>query len=485
MALLALLALPRSTSVSRDQLLGYLWPESDEERARHRLSNSLYLIKKTVGNDAIVEVGDGLRLNPERVRVDVTEFERAVAAGALEKAVPLYAGPFLGGFFLKDTPEFDRWVEGERARLAHLYARTLAQLAEEAVARGEARRAVDWWRMLAAHDPHDARVTMHLMEALEAAGNRAGAIRHAELYAAQLRQDLELEPDPEVMAFSEELRQRPTSMPERAAMAVAHETAAGSDEPLVTEPPSLAAAATMPVVSKRWYAVAAVALAAVIVSAVVVFRASDAAPVSSDLPRIVVLPLANLSGAEEDYFAEGMTEEITSRLAGISGLRVIARQTAIRYEGTTKSAREIGDELDVDYVLQGTVRTDRTSDGRGELRITPQLIRTADESPVWTDAITAPLVPGAIFDAQARIAARIAEGMGVALLGSERDAFGTPPNVDAEAYGYYLRAMSYVTSGDILRRLEDLQLAVDLFERAVETDPGFAAALRRWPVSTP
>ncbi len=114
MALLALLALPRSTSVSRDQLLGYLWPESDEERARHRLSNSLYLIKKTVGNDAIVEAGDGLRLNPERVRVDVTDFEQAVAAGALEKAVPLYAGPLLDGFLLKNTPEFDRWVEGER-----------------------------------------------------------------------------------------------------------------------------------------------------------------------------------------------------------------------------------------------------------------------------------------------------------------------------------------------------------------------------------
>ena len=110
---------------------------------------------------------------------------------------------------------------------------------------------------------------------------------------------------------------------------------------------------------------------------------SGAGDASSDVPRIVVLPLENLSASEEQYFADGMTEEITSRLAGVSGLRIISRQTAIQYKGSTKTAQEIGEELGVDYVLDGTVRTDRTPDGGGQVRITPQLIRASDDTHLW------------------------------------------------------------------------------------------------------
>lgn len=76
-----------------------------------------------------------------------------------------------------------------------------------------------------------------------------------------------------------------------------------------------------------------------------------------------------------------------SRLAGISGLKVIARQTAIQYKGSTKSARAIAEELDVEYVLEGTVRTDRAPNGSGQVRITPQLIRASDESHLWAEAV--------------------------------------------------------------------------------------------------
>ena len=203
----------------------------------------------------------------------------------------------------------------------------------------------------------------------------------------------------------------------------AHDAAAVSDGLSVTESATPAATVPEPIGIKSRYAVLAVALAAVLVTATIVFRRWDATPSgSADAPRVVVLPLANLSGSEEDFFAEGMTEEIRSKLAGISGLRVIARESAIRYKDRTKSVREIGQELDVDYVLDGAVRTERIADGGGQVRITPQLIRTADESSVWTEAFTADLVPGAMFDAQAQIAARIAESMGVVLLRSERDA---------------------------------------------------------------
>ena len=95
-------------------------------------------------------------------------------------------------------------------------------------------------------------------------------------------------------------------------------------------------------------------------------------------------------------------------------------QTAIQYEGSPLSVREIADELDVDYVLKGTVRTDRTPDGSNQVRISPQLIRASDETHVWAEPSTVSLIPGDIFRVQAEIAARIAAGMDVVLLEPER-----------------------------------------------------------------
>ena len=94
-------------------------------------------------------------------------------------------------------------------------------------------------------------------------------------------------------------------------------------------------------------------------------------------PRIVVLPFENLGPPEDEYFASGITEEITSRLAAVSGLQVISRTSAMQYKGSAPpDIRQIGEELDVGYyVLEGTIRWDRSGESHGRVRITPQLIR--------------------------------------------------------------------------------------------------------------
>ncbi len=104
-------------------------------------------------------------------------------------------------------------------------------------------------------------------------------------------------------------------------------------------------------------------------------------------PRIVVLPFENLGPADDAYFAEGVTEEITSRMAMVGGLQVISRTTARRFAETEKSAREIGDELGVQYLLEGTVRWARLPDGSQRVRITPQLIEVSDDSHLWVGAV--------------------------------------------------------------------------------------------------
>ena len=230
--------------------------------------------------------------------------------------------------------------------------------------------------------------------------------------------------------------------------------------------------------SIRWRvgATATVVLLAVVAGVFGIVRTSGlASTAASDVPRLVVLPLVNLSSAEEEYFADGMTEEITSRLAGISGLRVIARQTAIQYKGSTRSAREIAEELDVDYVLEGTVRTDRAPDGSGQVRITPQLIRASDESHLWSEAKTVDLVPGEIFRIQAEVAERIAQSMNVVLLEPEREELAARPTESLEAYERFLKGNYYLAK----RTASGFRTAVVEYEASSRADPGFIQPLSR------
>jgi DNA-binding SARP family transcriptional activator len=118
LALLALLALHGERGRSREQLIALLWPERDAAHARQLLKQAVYSLRKALGEDALLPVGNDLRLNPAVVRTDVGEFEAALARGSQEAAVALYQGPFLDGFALPDALEFERWVDQERDRLA-------------------------------------------------------------------------------------------------------------------------------------------------------------------------------------------------------------------------------------------------------------------------------------------------------------------------------------------------------------------------------
>lgn len=134
LALLTLLAVSRQP-VSRDKLMAYLWPERDTEAARRLLRTALYEIGKLLGKDVVRRTGDTLSIDSSLLRCDVLEFEAAVAANDLEGAAALYSGPFLDGFFMKESSEFEEWVSAERARLAQIHERVLAQRGGIAVPR--------------------------------------------------------------------------------------------------------------------------------------------------------------------------------------------------------------------------------------------------------------------------------------------------------------------------------------------------------------
>ena len=198
--------------------------------------------------------------------------------------------------------------------------------------------------------------------------------------------------------------------------------------------------------------------------------AEGAGPRLAVVPRIVVLPFENLGAAQDEYFADGITDEITSRLARFSGLGVIARSSAMRYKGKDRTIAQIGEELDVKYVLDGTVRWDKSGPGASRVRVSPELIRVADGANVWAEPYQAALA--GIFEIQSAVAERVAEALDVALLEPERRALAAKPTESFEAYDLYLLGRHHLR----MRTPEGFERAIDCFNRAIATDTGFAAA---------
>lgn len=209
LALLALLARAGERGLSRDKLVGYLWPDTDDERARKTLSQALYALRRGSQNEELFLGTQELRLNPEVVTSDLAEFDTARREGNWTRAAAAYGGPFLDGFHLPGAAEFERWVEDQRQTLAIEYAELLERLAQQAEQDGQHSAAVGWWRRLASLDPLNARIAKELMRAHVAAGDRAAALRHARLYQALAEQELDLPADREVLALVKRIQSEP------------------------------------------------------------------------------------------------------------------------------------------------------------------------------------------------------------------------------------------------------------------------------------
>jgi len=182
--------------------------------------------------------------------------------------------------------------------------------------------------------------------------------------------------------------------------------------------------------------------------------------------RIAALPLAILSSDQQDeYFADGLTEEIINTLSSIPGLRVIARTSVMKYKQVNKSVSEIGRELKVGTILEGSVRK-----SGGRLRITIQLIDVGSEAPIWAQKYDRELEDA--FKIQTDIAERVAEALKVQLLRENRTLIEQKAPEDIGAYVLYLRGRYYWSK----RNKEDLEKAIAYFGEAIEKDPNYALA---------
>lgn len=406
-ALLTLVVAAWPQPLSRDRAMALLWPERDQASARRLLNLAVHVLRSALGESAIASASDGLLFDPSRLSCDLHELRAAIAEDSFERVVRLYTGPLLDGFHLGDSAGFGYWLDERRGELAHAYIGALIGLADHQERCGDVRARVATCRRLVAADPYSGMHALLLMRALDAAGDRAGAAHHATEHARRLRADLELEPDPEVVALAERLRTPPAG-----------------------RRPALDATG----------------------------RARSAS--------VAVLPFLNLStDPGNDYFADGITEDVIAQLSKIRALRVISHASVTRFRQRPGSLREIGAMLGAATLLDGSVRH-----SGGRVRIVAKLIDVDTDRHLWVETYDLRITD--IFSIQTDVALQIAAALEAELSPDERTRVRREPTRDVDAYRFFLQGRRWF----IRYTPEAMLRAIEYFDRAIAADPTFALA---------
>jgi serine/threonine-protein kinase len=188
--------------------------------------------------------------------------------------------------------------------------------------------------------------------------------------------------------------------------------------------------------------------------------------------RLAVLPFENLGSADDEYFADGVTDEVRGKLASLAGLQVIARSSSGQYKKTTKSPQEIGRELGVDYLLTGTVRWEKAAAGN-RVRVSPELIQVGTAATTWQQPFDASITD--VFQVQADIAGRVAEALDVALGAPQKKTLAEKPTENLAAYEAFLKGEE-VSQGLAVADPRVARRAVDYYSQAVALDSTFVQA---------
>ena len=234
---------------------------------------------------------------------------------------------------------------------------------------------------------------------------------------------------------------------------------------------------------RRAVPVAAVALVlGILIGLGVLFawrRSNSAAPGGTGPKVLAVLPFENLGDSADAYFADGVADEVRTKLAQVTGLEVIARGSSVEYRGTTKRAAEIARDLGADYLLTGTVRWDKAPGAASRVRVTPELVdaRPGEAAKTrWSEQYDAALTN--VFEVQAGIAGKVANALGVALADSVRDELASRPTGSLAAYDAFLQGEA-ASQSMIAQDPPTIRRALGFYEQAVALDSVFVPAWAR------
>ncbi len=474
LALLALLAVNGGRGLSRDTIVALLWPESEPERGRNSLSQVISLLRRELAADDLLLGTAELRVNSEVLTCDVMEFEQRIAEDDLEAATRLYTGPFLDGVFLKNAPEFERWVEQERSRLEHAQGDALERLATRATAAHDHVSAVRFWRRRASLAPTDSRAARELMSALAASGDSAGALAHYRAHQILLRDDLGVEPDARLAEFAAVVRDgtsRSSAVPGTIARRMPHSVVLSSLTPapalredLLRAEPSARAGNIAPAPRRvRW--IGAPLMVAALSVAVLGWRTLRSRESVTQIERLAVLPLVNSTGdTAVSAVAEALTQELISTMLR-AGVHVMGFYSVAKYRGTSIPLDQIGKELRVDAVATWAVRRQGN-----QWQVSLEVARPQSGEGLWSstkylvDSLRLPdVAAGAARELATRLAPRgAASARAPAVLASTGSS-------DAQT-AYLIGMQAYY------RGATGFEYGLRQFERAIAADSNFAPA---------
>lgn len=451
----------------RDQLLALFWPERGQKSARNALNNMMYQIRHSLGKEILISRGsDEISINHEKVGCDAIEFEQLLNDGKVQKALDLYRGELLFGFHVSDiSNDFQNWLDAERERLRNLAADgawTLAENAEESGNHSDARK---WAKKAADFTPFSEDAQLKLMTLLKRLGYRTDALKAYEKYKNRLQSEWDMEPSNKLKSLLENMNTESggdTHVSKKDSEKIASSAVSKSNSN------NSSLTSSNPTTRSIWLAAAALIVFVFISLGIFWFDRSDENEAESVNNRksVAVLPFTYLSSEDStDYFSIGMTEEILTRLAQFKDLSVISRTSVMQYRNSDKSIRQIGEELGVNTVVEGSVQP-----VGNEVRITAQLIDAQTDRHLWAESYNRPMKN--ILALQSEVAANIAQALQAELLPVQRAILTYQQDINEEAYHFYLQAQHLLT----IREPRGIVEAPALFREAIRLDSTFAPA---------
>jgi TolB-like protein len=412
-ALLAYLALSPERCCSRERLAHLLWGDMRDDRARHNLRQTISLLRAALGGELITNdaASQTVTLAIATDQVDalaITERARSDDPDDLRAVISaLEKRELLGSLSLREAP-FDEWLTQQRARFHDLASSAFDKLTQRLAEQRESQDAIDVARRWIEFDPLCEHAHRLLMRLLDGDGQRSSALRQYDLCVRALADGLDVEPEPATQQLYAELRAQPAA-----------------PRPSQTLP--------LPLPNK---------------------------------PSAAVLPFENLDpDPTRRYFSDGMTEDIITALSQFHTLFVVSRSSSFAYRGRRVGAQEIGRELGVRYLVEGSVRV------AGErLRVTADLVEAETQKQIWSHHYDRNLAD--LFEVQDELVQSIVATVADRVEADSMARARRKPTTSMVAYDYVLRGI------ELHRRCtsESTQQALEMFEKALDLDDEYALA---------
>ena len=429
--LLTYLAMTPGQPHSRDRLIDLLWSDRSEDQARNSLRQTLSALKKSLGvvDPLPLQIGrTTVSVLAEAIKMDTIDLERLIGdenSNATTDVTRLYRGEFLEGIIIRDL-NGQEWLMSERDRLQRIAVEAFESVTVSQREAGELDSAVETGERLVGLDPLRESAWRQLMLAYATRGERGQALKAYTRCTGILENELGIEPEQETKELQATIRDENFN---NALKDIQPESKISGDC-------TLGVAANFP------------------------------PPSLTEKPSVAVLPFENMSGdPEQDYFADGMSEEIITSLSRVPDLIVISRNSTVVYKGRTVDVRQIGHELAVGHVLEGSIR--KMGD---RVRITAQLIDTQSGDHLWAERFDRNLDD--IFAVQDEITHNIVVELQVKLVTGEYSRSLAKGTNSIEAWELVIRSAPLTE----VHVRDDAMLAKQLLGRALELDNNYSAA---------